>query len=210
MAFILFAPLVSAQPAPSPLRFTVFAAKPLENITFLPRAGAKPQPVVFYPTARSPRYEFRGPWPLRFVDSTSGAVVAELAAPADTRDALLLFTPLQPAPATGPRFQITVVNATAAHHAAGQIAILNLGGATLTGTINGEPLTLPAGLSPPIAVGRSAKLVLRAGSAKRTAYAGTVELGPKDRALLLLLPPYYKGSSELQARALIDQPSAAK
>src|SRR5688572_25599165 len=61
-----FAAIAEAQPAGlASVRFTVFSARPIADVAFAPRAGAAPQKVVFYPTARSPRYEFRGAMPLR-------------------------------------------------------------------------------------------------------------------------------------------------
>ncbi|MEK7248557.1 MAG: hypothetical protein AAB092_08825, partial [Chloroflexota bacterium] len=56
-----------AQPTITTVRFSVFSAKPIKEVGFAPRAGVAPQAVAFAPTARSPRYEFRGAMPLRFV-----------------------------------------------------------------------------------------------------------------------------------------------
>jgi hypothetical protein len=42
------------------------------------------------------------------------------------------------------------------------------------------------------------------------AYVGNIELGKNERALLLLLPPFYRGSPEVQSRLLIDAASVAK
>ena len=39
--------------------------------------------------------------------------------------------------------------------------------------------------------------------------AGTVELRRGERALLVLLPPFYRGSAEVQSRLLIDSPGSA-
>jgi hypothetical protein len=33
-----------------------------------------------------------------------------------------------------------------------------------------------------------------------------VPLGPRQRALLILFPPFYAGSLEVQSRLLIDEP----
>ena len=104
-----------AQPAPQPIRFTVFAAKQISGLTYVPRvdvaastpkktiAPATPIEIRFNPTARSKRLEYRGPMPLRFVDSESGAVVAEATIPPTIRDALLLFSPMADATANGLR-----------------------------------------------------------------------------------------------------------
>ncbi|MES2694667.1 MAG: hypothetical protein V4773_14425, partial [Verrucomicrobiota bacterium] len=81
------------------VRFTVFSAKPITDLAYAPRLGAPPQKMQFYPTARSPRYEYRGLMPLRFVDATTGATVAEASVPSDLREPLLLFSPLEEAAA---------------------------------------------------------------------------------------------------------------
>jgi hypothetical protein len=202
-------------PAPA-VRFTVFAPQPIKDLAFTPRPNAPNQTVQFQSTARSPRYEYRGAMPLRFVDATSGAVVAEANIPAGLRDALLLFTPIEPAAARTPaadaqpprRYQIAVLDDGAARHNAGGLAIINLSGLTLTGTVNTEKVALKGGLNPTIPVGRSAEIALSTVSQKRTyqAYAGTATLGRNERALLILFPPFYKGAHEVQSRLLLDQP----
>lgn len=199
------------------VRFTVFSAKPIADVAYAPRPGAAPQKLAFYPTARSPRYEFRGAMPLRFMDSTSGDVVAEATIPSDMRDALLLFTPIE-APAADAkkksslRYQVAVLDDGVARHAAGGLAIINLSGLSLSGTVNKENVTLRAGLNPTMSVGRSAKITLRTTFNKRTyqSFAATVPLTARQRALLILFPPFYKGSLEVQSRVLVDEPPGAR
>ena len=199
-----------------PVRFTVFAAKPIADLAFAPRPNAAPEKLVFQPTARSARHEYRGPMPLRFIDHTSGAVVAEADIPASMRDALLLFIPIQPATSTSAakgstaslRYQVAVLDDAATRHGPGGLAILNLSGLTLNGTVNNERVTLKPGLNPTLNVGRTAKTTLTSVFKNRTyqAYAGTTALKANERALLILFPPYYQGSLEVQSRLLIDQP----
>jgi hypothetical protein len=83
----------AAQPAQS-VHFTVFSATPVTGLAYAPRAKAAPTALVFYPTARSPRYEYRGTMPLRFLDQATGAVVAEATIPPGINEALLLFSAL--------------------------------------------------------------------------------------------------------------------
>src|SRR5512145_1220650 len=92
-----FAAGATAQPASQAVRFTVFAAKPISGLAYVPRPNAAPEKLQFYPTARSPRYEYRGAMPLRFVDATTAEVVAEAIVPPGMRDALLLLTPSESA-----------------------------------------------------------------------------------------------------------------
>lgn len=191
------------------VRFTVFSARPIADVAYAARAGAAPQKVTFYPTARSPRYEYRGGMPLRFVDPTSGEVVAEVIIPPEIREALLLFS-VASGEAAGKsgklRYQVAVLDDSAARHSAGGLAIINLSGLELSGTLGKEAVTLRAGLNPTVAIGRAAKVSLRTSVKGRSypAYANTVQLAPRERALLILFPPYAKGSVEVQTRLLVD------
>jgi hypothetical protein len=219
LAFVTFSP-ASAQPAPQNVRFTVFSARPIEGVTFTPSARAAPQKLVFYPTARSPRYEYRGGMPLRFTDA-AGAVVAEATIPPEIHDALLLFTAVEPAsavasakegaPPSGLRYQISVLDDGAARHGPGGLAIINFSGLTLGGMVDDQNVTLKPGLNPALTVGRSAKIFLRTIFKARSyqSYADTLELKKNERALLILFPPFYKGSLEVQSRLLVDEPPTA-
>ena len=63
-----------------------------------------------------------------------------------------------------------------------------------------------------VTVGRTANIVLRTTFKQRSyqSYATTLQLSAKQRALLILFPPFYKGSLEVQSRMLVDelQPAA--
>ncbi len=209
----LAGPLLHAQaPAIQSVRFTVFSAKPVTDLAFVPQANAPAQALKFYPTARSPRYEYRGVMPLRFVDAVSGAIVAEATLPLEMRDALLLFSPVAGTPKTGAlRYQVAVLDDSALRHGPGGLAVINLSGLSLTGTVGNQAVTLTPGLNPTLAVGRSAKIALRTTFKNRSyqAYADTVQLTAKQRALLILFPPFYQGSLEVQSRLLIDEPPGA-
>jgi hypothetical protein len=197
------------------VRFTVFSARPLTDVAFVPRRGVGAQKAVFYPTARSPRYEYRGTSPLRFLDSESGAVIAEAVIPPEIRDAFLLFTPIpldSSVGGSGLRYQIAVLDDSAGRHRAGDIVIINFSGLPLGGTVGTQAVTLRPGLNPALTIGRSAKITLRTLWQNRSyqSYAHTLALARTERALLILFPPFYKGSLEVQPRVLIDTPSAAR
>ena len=204
---ILASGTASAQPTTQAVRFTVFSAQPISGLAFAPRPNAAPAKLAFYPTARSPRYDYRGPMPLRFIDADTGTVVAEATIPIGLNDALLLFSPVEAA-AGKLRYQIAVLDDSATRHGPGGLAIINLSGLALSGTVNKETVTLAAGLNPTLAVGRSAKIALQTQFKSRTyqSYSATVALKPAERALLILFPPFYKGSLEVQSRLLLDQP----
>ncbi len=213
---VIFAALVLAAigrgaqaPLPArPLHFTVFAARPVADLAFVSPAGAAPQKIIFYPTSRSHRHEYRGAPPLRFVDLKSNQVVAEASIPPEIAEALLLFTPIVSPKAGGLRFQIAVLDDSAARHGAGGLAVINLSGLALSGVIGPHAVVLQPGLNPTLPVGRSAQMTLRAGVKDRTyqSYADRLEMNSTERALLLLFPPYYPGSLEVQSRLLLDTP----
>ena len=200
-----------AAPPEQSVRFTVFSSRAATGLAYTPRTGQGTVPLVFYPTARSPRYDYRGAMPIRLVDTKTSAVVAEANVPSTITAALLLLVPIEPAPATGLRYQIYVLDDTVARQAPGTLAIINFSGLLLTGTVDGKPVSLQPGLNAAQPIGRSATVALRTTVKNRSyqAYAGTVELEKNERALLLLLPPFYKGSPEVQSRLLIDNPASA-
>lgn len=205
--------LPAAQPAePPPVRFTVFSLRPVKELAFVARPGGAPQQVVFYPTARSPRYEFRGPMPVRFVEAGSGAVVAEATIPPAISEALLLFVALDTPTAAGLRFQIAVLDDGGARHGAGGMAIVNLSGLELSGVVGRHAVILKSGLHPALAVSGSTAIALRAAHDARTypSYSDQLEMEPGERALLLLFPPYYPGSLEVQSRLLVDRPPVSR
>jgi hypothetical protein len=199
----------AAAPVSAAVRFTVFAAQPVKGLTFVPRANAAPQELAFQPTARSARYEYRGTMPLRFVEAGTGTVVAEATIPAGMRDALLLFLPITSGGAKGSlRYQVAVLDDGAGRHAPGGLAILNLSGLALSGTVGAEKVTLQAGLNPTLPIGRTTAVSFSTVFKNRSyrSYVGTVTLGRNERALLILFPPFYAGGLEVQSRLLLDQP----
>ena len=162
-------------------------------------------PLTFYPTARSPRQEHRGPRPLRLVEISTGVTVAEVAIPAGWREVLLLVA--STSGSTGPRrYQVTVLDDSIRQRAAGQLQILNFSGLELSGELNGRRIGIAAGLNPALSAGRSARLTLRASFRGRSylSWHDTITLGPVERALLILFPPYLAGSLEVQTRVLLD------
>lgn len=207
--------LSAAEPAPAgaqAVRFTVFSPRAVNGLTFTPLPGQAPKHLGLYPTARSPRYDYLGVMPLRITDAQTNTVVAEATVPQEITTALLLLLPLEPAPVAGLRYQTYVLDDTTARQSAGTLAIINFSGLELVGTLDGKPLALTAGLNAATPLGRSALLTLRTKVKNRTyqAYAGNVELGKNERALLLLLPPFYRGSQEVQSRLLIDAPGGVR
>ncbi|MCX6953009.1 MAG: hypothetical protein NTV51_12710 [Verrucomicrobia bacterium] len=209
-ALVLAAPFAAAQrPGQIAIRFTVFSARPIDGLAYASATGAA-QPLQFKPAARSPRYTYTGVSPLKFTDTASGAVVAEATVPPEIREPLLLFIEL-PAPKPGGlRYQIAVIDDSAAKLGAGHLAILNLSGLKLTGLLDKTELTIDAGLNAPVPFTRSAKLTLftTARGVKVQSYADVIKPPKTSRLLLILFPPARKGALEVQTRALADDPNA--
>jgi len=191
------------------IRFRVFALRPLEGISHVSQAGAPLQRLDFYPTARSPEYVHRGAKPLEFFDSATGSVVGSASVPPDIRHALLIFDPLPPGDAgVGLRYRIYVLDDGASRHAAAGLSLVNLSGLSLTGTLGDAAIAVRTGLNPQLRVGSTTGLELRTSYKNRSyrAFADTVSLPAGERALLILFPPFYPGSLEVQGRMLMDVP----
>ncbi len=197
--------------AEQPLRFTVFSIKTLTGLAYTPKPGVPPVTLKFFPTARSPRYEYRGPMPMHFINAAASGIVAEATVPPEIHDALLLISPIEPAPSTGVKYRVAVLDDSAVKHVAGGLAVINFSGLALSGKIDGKDVTLVDGLNPVQAVGRSAKIALHTTFKGRTyqSYAENLTLKKNERALLIFFPPFYKGSLEVQSRLLIDEPPKA-
>ena len=200
----------AAAPVSGPLvRFTVFGLRPAGEVAFVPKPGASPQAIRFYPTARSPRYEYRGSSPLRFIDPETNAVVAEAVVPPGAGEVLILLSPsaIDGKAAGARRFEVTMLEDTPARHPSGSLVIVNLSGLVLAGTVNERPVSPGPGPGAPLAVGRAAevRLTTSAGTRRLQSYAGTIALARDERALLVLFPPFRAGSAEVQARLLVDK-----
>jgi|GEM_PF-3687896 len=134
-------------PGKPTVHFTVFSAQTVAGLVYTPRENAEPRPVIFYPTTRSPRYEYRGTMPLRFSDSISDTVVAEVTIPSSVTHALLLFEPLSPVSSGGLRYRIHLLDDGAARQASGSVSIVNFSGLPVSGTIGRYEVVLKEGLN---------------------------------------------------------------
>ena len=124
---------------------------------------------------------------MRFVDPADGKPVAEVTVPPEIREPLLLFLPADAKAKSALRYQVAVLDDGAARHGPGGLAIVNLSGLALAGTVNAGNVTLRPGLNPTLAIGTSGKVVLRTTFKERSyqSYAGTVALKRGERALPL-------------------------
>lgn len=202
------------------MHFTVFSAVPVSGVGFLSKPDGPPTPVVFYPTARSPRYEYVGPNPLRFQSipaagpastATEAKSMAEVTFAPNIREAFLLFEPMMPPTKEGVRYRVYVLDDSAVRQGPGTLTLVNLSGLPLNGSAGKSFVNLRDTLVAPFTIGRSAKVSLRVPYAGRNyqAYADTIDLEAGERALLILFPPFRAGSLEVQSRLLIDRPADA-
>jgi hypothetical protein len=205
-ALLFVVPWTLAQrPGQLAIRFTVFAAKPIEGLAYLSTTGAA-LPLNFNPFARSTRHTYNGTSPVKFVDAATKAVVAEAVVPPDIREPLFLFSELPAGQARGLRYQVAVLDDSPTKVPVGHFVILNLSGLKLTGTLDQTALTIEEGSNAPVPLAKAATLRLFA-SARGTrvqSYADTLKPAKAKRLLLILLPPARKGALEVQSRALVD------
>jgi hypothetical protein len=200
--------LHAASPAtPVTLRFTVFSPRPPGAAAFVAAPGQPPTRLRFYPLARSPRYEYRGPATLRFIAPPDRAPLAEAEIPAGVTNALIVLLPAEKAPG---RWRAIVLDDGDSRFRAGQWVLVNLSGLELEGTLNGRPLKPGPGPNPAEAAPRAGQLVLRTRFREATYQALSTDwtLAEGERALLLLLPPLRAGTFAVQHRLLVDRPAA--
>jgi hypothetical protein len=199
----------NGQPDPAATRqlnFTVFAAEPIKNLSYIPQPGGAQVALAFYPTARSPRYVFRGPSLLQFLDIDTSEVRAEVSVPSTVRTALFILSAVESTSSGAVHFRVDVVDEDTSTHEPGTLLVLNFSGLELAGTLGRRPISLQPGFNGPMRVEGAAAITLRTPFRGRSyqAFAETIPLDRFSRGLLLLLPPYRPGSLEVQSRVLLD------
>ncbi|MFZ9745372.1 MAG: hypothetical protein ACO3G4_01930 [Opitutaceae bacterium] len=189
------------------LRFSVFSPRPPAEASYLAAPGQPPTRLRFYPLARSPRYEYRGPATLRLIAPQDRAPLAEAEIPAGMANPLIVLLPEEQAAG---RWRALVLDDGETRFRAGQLVLVNVSGLALEGTLGGRPLKTGPGPNPALAVPRTGQLVLRTSSrgASYQALATELKLAEGERALLLLLPPLRAGTFAVQYRLLVDRPAA--
>lgn len=198
------------------INFSVYAAKmPTEPIQFLIKPAGNAQTVALYAAQRSPDYRWTGSGPLQLFSESQVAgkgaemsrkLVAEVMVPEDMTQVLLILFP-NPAVQTNesaPAYLAYVFNDSPENLPAGRMVLLNASGMEFVGKINNSIVTVTPGLNPPLQVGSAVKIDLRVKFRERyyQSYAGSLRLPENERMMLLILPPYYEGSLEVQARVL--------
>lgn len=205
-----------AEPPPREITFTVFSANPIAGLYFHPSDEAPAERLRFYPTARSPRYRYRGPPRLRFFElapaSAAEATVADVVLPESTAHVLLLFTSVVSPGTAARKYQVVCLDDSALQRRPETFSILNLSGLELRGTIGKRAVVLEQGMNAPVRIADATTVDLRTPFRNRLypAFAETLELNAGERGLLILFPPFRAGSLEVQSRLLQDTaPDAA-
>jgi len=193
---------------PEPLSLAVWSPSRVEGVALRLPGDQAPVPLVFHPSARSPRYDYREAGPVCFVEQATGAVVAEAVVPVGWRRVLLIFAPLPAGADRARRYRVYVLDDSAGGQPPGTLVVLNQSGEPQRGLVAGQVYDFTLGLSVPLTVPPQVTVTLQVRSRGRwwQSYAGGVALTAGQRALLVLLPPYYAGSREVQARWLTDGP----
>jgi len=198
------------------LRFTAHAVSSLpELVLFEPKTNDMARAITFYTSARSPVYDYVGTNPVVFFNEAlpvnpgepmQRKMIAQAMVPESVTQPLFIFfkNPAAENDAKAVPFLVYVFDDSAANLPPGQISLINVSGLEFAGRFNDQVLPIKAGLTPHIILGRSAHIELRTQVAKRyyQSYASTQTLTARERALMLLLPPFNKGSVEVQVRIL--------
>lgn len=165
-------------------------------------------PLQFYPTERSPRYQYRGPLPLEFVNAKTGQIVATVSPPLEMKHPLFIFSPRS----GSDRFDVFVIDDSAAGMGPKGLTILNFSNMEHTGSVGKTNITVGKGLNPAIPMDGSARIQLRTQFQGRSfpSFLDNLSFKPGQRVLLVLLPPFYKGALDVQARVLVDEPPDAE
>jgi len=194
------------------LTFTVFATAPVLDLAYRPKYDADLCPLVGYPTARSSPYSYIGPASLSLANPVTGARVLGVNIPADVGRALLILHREDYPKNQHAEWRAWVLDDSEARHTPGQVRIVNHSGLRLSGNVGGTQRTVESDGVEFTVTGRKVSIDLRTRYQERSysSYRDTIILGLGERALVILLPPYHRGSLEVQSRVLIDGPERAR
>ncbi|MDB6092497.1 MAG: hypothetical protein JWM32_59 [Verrucomicrobia bacterium] len=188
------------------LTFAVFSADPIEGLAYRPHPKSPLKALQFYPTGRSPEYQLQGSARLILCDVATGSPRADVEIPPDLRRALLIVGP-KSGKNSSRRLPVTLLDDARSAWSAGELKIINLSGLSLTGSAGPQSVALEPAATANLRVSGPANIKLRTEFSGRSylACSETVSLKENERGLMILFPPYYPGSLEVQSRMLTDQ-----
>jgi hypothetical protein len=196
----------SGGPATEDVRFRVFSLRPMGNLVFRSEPEMHVLPLEFHPTARSPEYRAAAGQRVSFLDAATGIELAAVTLPTETTQVLLVFVPKGSGANSPAECKVFVVDEAPDAAPAGRLAILNLSGLELHGVLNRRRLEVGRGWQDAGPAHGVVRLELQSTLAARDyrAYSERLEVTGNERPLLVLFPPFYPGSLEVQGRLLVE------
>jgi hypothetical protein len=215
MVLTLARPLrAAAGEPPRQLQFTIFATGRLPDLVYQIAARPVPRfaPVMLFPSSRSPVYHYEGWDDLCLFEAGSRRLLARAEVPRSISRALLIVAPWPQAPPAGPSHRVYVFDDSTTHLPPGTLGILNMSGFRLAGAWGAQPLDLEQGYRGPFPCHETVavQLAVTVRSRRYQAFADRLSAGAGQRGILILLPPYRRGSVEIQYRLLLEEPQSAE
>lgn len=208
----LFLPIAFSQ-QPEVMRELLFSVYSLQRPGGLHFAGAdgEPRPVRFYSSSASPFYEYKGPPALNFFRLVEQATdelpmrksVASTEIGPELKEALLVFFPNTGNDADGLRIYPLDLNPT--RFPLETMIIFNLSGRDLFGSVSGVTFATSTGVTEPFPARGAVPVRIGTSFGERIGIVMNtpIQVPPRSRAVLFLLPPFVANTVEIQHRLII-------
>ena len=202
--------------------FTVYSLKRLKDLKFIHGDKQGASALEFFSSAKSKLYEYEGPNPIIFFRETPAPTkedpnavnrtkVAELTLPQEGGEFLFIFFPDYSS--DNEKYQIYPLDDSKSELPNGSIRLFNATSFQLEGVFGQNKINLAPGPSEAYRLpGNSMSLGLgiRYEGKFHMSYNGPLNLEANSRGLMMLYPPFVKGSAILQTRYLRDSEPEAK
>ena len=213
--------VLSAQAEEAPIinvDFTVYSMQRLKALHFLHGDRAESSPLTFYSSARSEKYQYEGVNPIIFFKETPAPTpenpdavtrnkVAEVNIPTPGGEYLFIF--FSDYRGDQEAYKIYPLNDSTQALPYGAIRLFNATSFTLEGVLGKERIKLEPGPSKFYRVGNglvSLGLGFRHGDKFHQSFNSPLELNNDARGLMMIFPPFVKGSAVVQTRFLKETP----
>ena len=199
--------------------FTVYSLKRPSDISFINGDRKSATPVTFYSSSRSEKYTYEGPNPIIFFKETPAPTetdtypvqrkkVAEIALPGSGGEFLFIFFPTEGS--EDESYRIYPLDDSTSAFPFGAIRLFNATQFTLEGILGRERIRLEPGPSKAYRV-NSYKTTLGLGfrynDKFHQSFNSPLELETDARGLMMIFPPFVKGSAIVQTRFIRESPS---
>ncbi|MFP4156610.1 MAG: hypothetical protein ACLFU4_03245 [Opitutales bacterium] len=200
-------------------KFTVYSLERFEGLKYLQGDRSTAASVNFFSSSRSPVYEYEGPNPIVFFKEFAGPkaseagdlrrrVVGQISIPEPGGEYLFIFFP--DSQGGDDRYAIYPLPDSPRELPYGTIRFFNATSFTLHGIVGGDRVRFPPGPSEPFRV-RGGQLSVGFGFTHEgkfhQSFNSPLNLESGARGLLMIFPPFVKGSAILQTRFLQDHPN---